>query len=142
MASRDGAKAQAYAAEHRLERSHGSYEALLEDPEVDGVYISLPNSLHHAWTMQALAAGKHVLCEKPYSRSPVEVEEAFDAADAAGLVLAEAFMYRHNPQTALARELVESGRIGRLRAIHATFSFPLARPDQRPDDRGPRRRRA
>ena len=94
-------------------------------PEVDGVYISLPNSLHHAWTMQALAAGKHVLCEKPYSRSPAEVEEAFDAADAAGLVLAEAFMYRHNPQTALARELVESGRIGRLRAINATFSFPL-----------------
>jgi predicted dehydrogenase len=125
VGSRDGAKAQAYAAEHRLERSHGSYEALLEDPEVDGVYISLPNSLHHAWTMQALAAGKHVLCEKPYSRSPAEVEEAFDAADAAGLVLAEAFMYRHNPQTALARELVESGRIGRLRAIHATFSFPL-----------------
>ncbi len=125
VASRDGAKAQAYAAEHRLERSHGSYEALLEDPEVDGVYISLPNSLHHAWTMQALAAGKHVLCEKPYSRSPAEVEEAFDAADAAGLVLTEAFMYRHNPQTALARELVESGRIGRLRAINATFSFPL-----------------
>ena len=125
VGSRDGAKAQAYAAEHRLERSHGSYEALLEDPEVDGVYISLPNSLHHAWTMQALAAGKHVLCEKPYSRSPAEVEEAFDAADAAGLVLAEAFMYRHNPQTALARELVESGRIGRLRAINATFSFPL-----------------
>ncbi len=125
VGSRDGAKAQAYAAEHRLERSHASYEALLEDSEVDGVYISLPNSLHHAWTMQALAAGKHVLCEKPYSRSPAEVEEAFDAADAAGLVLAEAFMYRHNPQTALARELVESGRIGRLRAINATFSFPL-----------------
>jgi predicted dehydrogenase len=75
--------------------------------------------------MQTLAAGKHVLCEKPYSRSPAEVEEAFDAAEAAGLVLAEAFMYRHNPQTALARELVESGRIGRLRAINASFSFPL-----------------
>jgi D-xylose 1-dehydrogenase (NADP+, D-xylono-1,5-lactone-forming) len=125
VGSRDGAKAQAYAADHRLERSHGSYEALLEDAEIDGVYISLPNSLHHVWTMQALAAGKHVLCEKPYSRNPAEVEEAFDAADADGLVLAEAFMYRHNPQTALARELVESGRIGRLRAINATFSFPL-----------------
>jgi D-xylose 1-dehydrogenase (NADP+, D-xylono-1,5-lactone-forming) len=125
IASRDGAKAQAYASEHGLERAHGSYEALLEDAEVDGVYISLPNSLHHPWTMRALAAGKHVLCEKPYSRSPVEVEEAFDAADAAGLVLTEAFMYRHNPQTALVRELVETGRIGRLRAINATFSFPL-----------------
>jgi predicted dehydrogenase len=125
VASRDAAKAKTYAAEHGLDRAHGSYEALLEDPEVDAVYVSLPNSLHHAWTMHALAAGKHVLCEKPYSRSPVEVEEAFDAADAAGLVLAEAFMYRHNPQTALARELVETGRIGRLRAINATFSFPL-----------------
>ena len=125
VASRDGAKAQAYASEHGLDRAHGSYEALLEDSEVDGVYISLPNSLHHAWTMQALAAGKHVLCEKPYSRRPAEVEEAFDAAATAGLVLAEAFMYRHNPQTALARELVEAGRIGRLHAITASFSFPL-----------------
>ena len=125
VASRDGAKAQAYASQHGLDRAHGSYEALLEDSEVDGVYISLPNSLHHAWTMQALAAGKHVLCEKPYSRRPAEVEEAFDAAVGAGLVLAEAFMYRHNPQTALARELVEAGRIGRLRAITASFSFPL-----------------
>jgi D-xylose 1-dehydrogenase (NADP+, D-xylono-1,5-lactone-forming) len=125
VASRDETKAQAYASEHGLDRAHGSYEALLEDSEVDGVYISLPNSLHHAWTMQALAAGKHVLCEKPYSRRPAEVEEAFDAAAAAGLVLAEAFMYRHNPQTALARELVEADRIGRLRAITASFSFPL-----------------
>jgi predicted dehydrogenase len=126
VGSRDAANAQAYASEHGLERAHGSYEALLEDPEIDGVYISLPNSLHHPWTMRALAAGKHVLCEKPYSRNPADVEEAFDAADAAGLVLAEAFMYRHNPQTAVARELVETGRIGGLRAIFATFSFPLA----------------
>jgi xylose dehydrogenase (NAD/NADP) len=126
VASRDDAKARAYAAEHGLERAHGSYEALLEDPEVDAVYISLPNSLHHEWTMRSLAAGKHVLCEKPYSRRPAEVEEAFDAAAAAGLVLAEAFMYRHNPQTALVRQLVEDGRIGRLRSISASFSFFLA----------------
>src|SRR6185503_11511398 len=125
VGSRDEAKAQAYAAEHGIESAHSSYEALLADDGVDAIYISLPNGMHHEWTMQALAAGKHVLCEKPYSRRAAEVEEAFDAADAAGLVLAEAFMYRHNPQTALARELVESGRIGRLRAIHAAFSFPL-----------------
>ena len=81
--------------------------------------------MHHEWTMQALAAGKHVLCEKPYSRRPAEVEEAFDAADEAGLVLTEAFMWRHNPQTACVRELLEEGRIGRLRAISASFSFPL-----------------
>ena len=126
VASRDETKARAYAAEHGVERAHGSYEALLDDPDVDGVYISLPNGMHHEWTMRTLAAGKHVLCEKPYSRRPNEVEEAFDAADTAGLVLAEAFMYRHNPQTALARQLVEEGRVGRLRSIHATFSFFLA----------------
>ena len=72
-------KAEAYAAEHGLERAHGSYEELLADPDVDAVYISLPNGMHHEWTMTALAAGKHVLCEKPYTRRPAEVEEAFDA---------------------------------------------------------------
>ena len=125
VGSRDGAIAQGYASEHGLERSHGSYEALLEDADVDAVYISLPNRLHHEWTLKALAAGKHVLCEKPYSRRPAEVNEAFDAADAAGLVLAEAFMYRHHSQSARARELVQSGAIGRLRSVSASFSFPL-----------------
>ena len=99
VASRDGARAEAYAREHGIARAHGSYEALLEDDAVDAVYISLPNSMHHEWTLRALAAGKHVLCEKPYTRRPHEVEEAFDAADRAGLVLSEAFMWRHNPQT-------------------------------------------
>jgi xylose dehydrogenase (NAD/NADP) len=125
VASRDGAKAQAYASEHGLARAHGSYEALLADPEVDAVYISLPNGMHHEWTLRALEAGKHVLCEKPYSRHPAEVEEAFDAAAAGGLMLTEAFMYRHHPQTALARALVEEGRIGTLRLVRTTFSFPL-----------------
>ena len=125
VASRDGATAQAYASEHGLERGHGSYEALLEDAEVDAVYISLPNGMHHEWTMRALEAGKHVLCEKPYSRRPDEVEEAFDAAAAAGRVLTEAFMYRHHPQTAKARALVEDGAIGALRLLRASFSFPL-----------------
>ena len=124
-ASRDGAKAQAYATEHGLERGHGSYDALLEDAEVDAVYISLPNGLHHEWTMRALAAGKHVLCEKPYSRRPDEVEEAFDAASAAGLVLAEAFMYRHHPQTALVQRLVSEGRVGEPLLLRSTFSFLL-----------------
>ena len=85
VGSRDAAAAEAYAREHGIPRAYGSYDALLADPEVDAVYISLPNSLHHEWTLRALAAGKHVLCEKPYSRRPAEVEEAFDAADAAGL---------------------------------------------------------
>ncbi len=125
VGSRDGAKAQAYASEHGLERAHGSYESLLEDPELDAIYISLPNGMHHEWTMKAIAAGKHVLVEKPYSRRPDEAEEAWDAAAGAGLVLMEAFMYRHHPQAALARSLVEQGSIGRLRHIRTSFSFPL-----------------
>lgn len=125
VASRNAARATAYAAEHGIATAHGSYEALLTDPDVDAVYISLPNGMHHKWTMNALAAGKHVLCEKPYTRHPDEAEEAFDAADAAGLVLAEAFMYRHHPQTATIARLVADGAIGRLCAVKTTFTFPL-----------------
>jgi xylose dehydrogenase (NAD/NADP) len=125
VASRDGARAQAYAAERGIARSHGSYEALLEDDELDAVYISLPNSLHHEWTLKAIDAGKHVLVEKPYSRRAADVEEAWDAAERAGLVVMEAFMYRHQPQAAKARELVRSGAIGRLRSIRAVFGFRL-----------------
>ena len=125
VASRDAARADAYAAEHGIATAHGSYEALLADPDVEAVYISLPNGMHHEWTMDALAAGKHVLCEKPYTRHPREAEEAFDAADAAGLVLAEAFMYRHHPQTATIARLVADGAVGRLCAVKTTFTFPL-----------------
>jgi xylose dehydrogenase (NAD/NADP) len=125
VASRDAGRAQAYAAERGIPRAHGSYEALLADAEVDAVYISLPNALHHEWTMRALKAGKHVLCEKPYSRRPAEVEEAFAAAGRAGLVLSEAFMWRHHPQTARLLELLPS--IGSLETVRATFSFVLLR---------------
>jgi D-xylose 1-dehydrogenase (NADP+, D-xylono-1,5-lactone-forming) len=125
VASRDGAKAQAYATEHGIARAHGSYEELLGDDELDAVYISLPNGMHHEWTMMAIDAGKHVLVEKPYSRRGAEAEAAWDAADRAGVVVMEAFMWRHHPQAAKARELVEEGAIGRLRDIRTTFSFPL-----------------
>ena len=128
VGSRDAERAEAYAAEHGLATAHSSYQALLADPDVEAVYISLPNGMHHEWTMQALAAGKHVLCEKPYTRHPGEAEEAFDAADAAGLVLAEAFMYRHHPQTAAVARLVADGAVGRLCAVKATFTFPLHDP--------------
>ena len=100
VASRDQARAEEYAREHGIPRAHGSYEELLADPELDAVYISLPNSLHVEWSIKALEAGKHVLCEKPLSRRPDDVERAFDAAERTGLLLTEAFMYRHNPQTA------------------------------------------
>ncbi|HSL64509.1 MAG TPA: Gfo/Idh/MocA family oxidoreductase [Gaiellaceae bacterium] len=129
VASRDGARAEAYAREHAIERAHGSYEALLADPGVDAVYVSLPNSLHVDWSVRALEAGKHVLCEKPFARRPEDVELAFDAAEHAGLVLAEAFMYRHHPQTARVAELVRGGAIGELRAVRAAFSFPLSNGD-------------
>ncbi len=123
VGSRDGDRATAFAGANGIARAHGSYEALLADPEVDAVYISLPNGLHHGWTMHALAAGKHVLCEKPYTRHPEEVDEAFDAAEAAGLVLSEAFMWRHHPQVGLLRSMV--AEIGQLQLIRATFSFVL-----------------
>jgi len=123
VGSRDADRARAFAAANGITRAHGSYEALLADPEVDAVYISLPNGLHHAWTMHALAAGKHVLCEKPYTRHPKEVDEAFDAAEAAGLVLSEAFMWRHHPQVGVLRSMV--AEVGPLQLIRATFSFVL-----------------
>ena len=125
VASRDAARAQAYAGEHGIGRAHGSYEALLADDELDAVYISLPNGMHHEWTLSAIEAGKHVLVEKPYSRRAAEAEEAWEAAERANLVVMEAFMWRHHPQAAKARELVESGAIGRLREIRPTFSFAL-----------------
>ncbi len=126
VASRDDERAAAFATEHGIPRSFGSYEAMLDDPDVDAVYICVPNSLHHPWTMAALAAGKHVLCEKPYARRPDDVSVAFDAAERAGLVLMEAFMWRHTPQTRRLLELLP--RIGRLQTVRATFSFPLKNP--------------
>jgi len=126
VASRSEQAARAYAQLHGIARAHGSYDALLADPEVDAVYVPLPNGMHVDWTLKALQAGKHVLCEKPMDRRPERVAEAFDAADAAGLVLSEAYMWRHNPQTAGLRELLDAGAIGDVRLVRASFSFPLA----------------
>ena len=125
VGSRTGERAAEFAAANGIGRAHPSYEALLADPEVEAVYISLPNSLHHPWTLQALAAGKHVLCEKPYSRRPADVHAAFDTADRAGLILSEAFMWRHHPQARAAVELLPT--LGELQTIRATFSFTLER---------------
>src|ERR671920_245459 len=128
VASRDGERADAYAVEHDIPRAHASYEALLEDDHVEVVYNSLPNSLHVPWTIRALEAGKHVLCEKPMDRRPEEVERAFDAADANGRLLMEAFMYRHHPQTRKLAELVAAGAIGELRQLRGRFSWTLEDP--------------
>jgi predicted dehydrogenase len=123
LGSRDRARGEQFAREHGIERAHGSYEALLSDPDIEAVYIPLPNSLHIEWTVRALEAGKHVLCEKPLSRRVAEVERAFDVAEREGRLLMEGFMYRHNPQTRQVTELVSSGAIGTLRMVRAAFSF-------------------
>jgi xylose dehydrogenase (NAD/NADP) len=123
LGSRDRARGEQFAREHGIERAHGSYEALLCDPDVEAVYIPLPNSLHVEWTVRALESGKHVLCEKPLSRRVAEVERAFDVAEREGRLLMEGFMYRHNPQTHQVTELVSSGAIGTLRMVRAAFSF-------------------
>jgi xylose dehydrogenase (NAD/NADP) len=125
VASRDGARAESYAREWEIERAYGSYDALLADPEIEAVYISLPNTMHCEWSIRALEAGKHVLCEKPMSRHTDEVEAAFDAAERAGRFLSEAFMYRHNPQTKKVRALVDEGAIGELRLVRSAFSYTL-----------------
>ncbi len=128
VASRDAARAEGHARDQGIPRAYGSYDALLADPDVDAVYVPVPNALHLHWTERALRAGKHVLCEKPLGRRRAEVEAAFDLAEQEERLLMEAFMYRHHPQTARLVELVSAGAIGRLRLIRTSFSFPLADP--------------
>jgi xylose dehydrogenase (NAD/NADP) len=125
VASRDQARADAHAAEWKIPSAFGSYEALLADDEIEAVYISLPNNLHCEWSIRAVEAGKHVLCEKPMGKRAAEVERAFDAAERAGRILSEAFMYRHNPQAKRLRELLDEGAIGELRVVRACFSFAM-----------------
>ena len=125
VASRTQTSAEEYARAEEIPRAYATYDALLADPDIEAVYIPLPNSLHVGWSIRALEAGKHVLCEKPLSRHPAEIARAFDVAAHQQRLLMEAFMYRHNPQTHRVKELVESGAIGRLRMIRASFSFPL-----------------
>jgi D-xylose 1-dehydrogenase (NADP+, D-xylono-1,5-lactone-forming) len=126
VASRDADRARPYADEHGIPAAYGSYEELLAAPDVDAVYISLPNALHVEWSIRALEAGKHVLCEKPLSRHPDQVERAFDVAEARGRVLQEGFMWRYHPQAQRLLELLS--RIGTLRMVRASFSFSERRP--------------
>jgi predicted dehydrogenase len=127
VASRQLDRAQSYAAEWRIPRALGSYEALLADPGIDVIYNPLPNSLHVDWTVKALEAGKHVLCEKPLALSVEHVDRIADAAKRNGKVAAEAFMYRHHPLTQAAEAIVRSGRLGRIRGYKGAFTFPLTR---------------
>lgn len=123
IASRDAARAADVAREAGIPRTHGSYEALLADPEVDAVYIPLPNHLHAEWAIAAARAGKHVLCEKPLALTPTDAERMIQVAEAQHVRLMEAFMYRLHPSWLAVRELVASGRIGRLMAVQSWFSY-------------------
>jgi D-xylose 1-dehydrogenase (NADP+, D-xylono-1,5-lactone-forming) len=125
VASRDKKRAEEYARSWEIERAYGSYDELLADPEIEAVYNPLPNTMHVEWSIKALEAGKHVLCEKPMSRNAAEVERAFEIAGRNARILSEAFMYRHNPQTRRLKQLVGDGAIGELRLVRAAFSYGL-----------------
>jgi xylose dehydrogenase (NAD/NADP) len=130
IASRDEARAQQVATELAIPRAYGSYEALLADPQVDAVYIALPNGLHPEWTIKAAEAGKHVLCEKPAACRAADARRMVEACRRAGVVLMEAFMYRLHPQHARVRELIQQGVIGLPMIIHASFCFSMP-PERR-----------
>jgi len=123
IASRDGARARAAADELGIPAAYGSYEALLEAPDVDAVYLPLPNDQHAEWTMRAAAAGKHVLCEKPLAMTVAQAEEMVAACQAAGVLLVEAFMYRHHPTWVEVVRRVRTGTLGRLEAVQVFFSY-------------------
>jgi xylose dehydrogenase (NAD/NADP) len=133
LASRDPATARARAAEFGIPRAHDSYEALLEDPDVDAVYIPLPNELHRPWVIAAADAGKHVLCEKPLALDGPEAEGMVAHCRDRGVLLMEAFMWRHQPRALQLRRLIREGAIGALRLIRSSFSFPIAAGDWRLD---------
>jgi predicted dehydrogenase len=125
VAARDRERAAKFAAKHRIPRVADDYPALLADPDVDAVYVPLPNGLHGRWTLAALAAGKHVLCEKPFTANAEEARQVAAAAAESGLVVQEAFHYRHHPLARRLREVVASGELGALRSVSAAVCFPL-----------------
>ena len=128
VASRDGAKARAFAQENGVPRTHDTYEALLADPDIDAVYVPLPNGLHARWSIRAAEAGKHVLCEKPLATGADEVRAMFAAAARCGVTLREAYPYLAQPYMTTLRDWIAGGAIGRLKFMRAHFSFRLDRP--------------
>lgn len=126
VASRDLPRARAYAEENGIARAYGSYDELLADPEIDAVHIALPNHKHVAWSIRAAEAGKHVLCEKPISLEAADVAKIINARDRHKVKMGEAFMVASHPQWLKVRDLVQSGRIGEMRAIQTSFGFMLS----------------
>jgi predicted dehydrogenase len=125
VAARDRAKAEAFAKKHGVPRVHDSYDALIADPAVDAIYNPLPNGLHCEWTIRALRAGKHVLCEKPIASNALEAKQMADAARETGRVLVEAFHWRYHPLARRVKEIVASGAIGKPRHYEAVLAFPI-----------------
>ena len=121
LATRSPDNAQDVVSQNQIARVYDNYQAVLTDTEIDAVYIPLPNDMHHPWTIKALSAGKHVLCEKPLACNAKEATEMAAAAEASGRLLMEAFMYRHHPQWQRARQIVRDGGIGQLRTIQSFF---------------------
>lgn len=128
IAARDPQRAQTFARKHHIPRVFASYDELIADPDLDAVYIPLPNGLHAAWTIKALEAGKHVLCEKPFASNAEEAQQMADAAERSGRVLMEAFHYRYHPLAARMREIVTSGELGAIQHIETWIAFPLLAP--------------
>jgi len=126
VAAREPARAREFAAKYGIGTVHDSYEALITDPEVDAVYNPLPNSLHAPWTLRAIAAGKHVLCEKPFASNEAEAAQVADAARSAGVVVMEAFHFRYHPLARRMQQIV-AGELGELRHVEAALCFPLPR---------------
>ncbi len=129
VASRSQDNADEYARKHKVKRAYGSYVDLLADPEIDVIYNPLPNHLHAEWTIKAIQAGKHVLCEKPLALSLAEVDAMSAAAESSGKLIAEAFMYRSHPQTLKTREIVADGRLGKIKMVRGSFTFMMTNPD-------------
>jgi predicted dehydrogenase len=127
VAARDTSRAEAFAAKHGIARVHDSYEALIADPDLDAIYNPLPNGLHGKWTRAAIAGGKHVLCEKPFTANAAEAREIADVAANSDLVVMEAFHYRYHPLALRTEQLIASGELGTLKRVEATLAFPLPR---------------
>jgi predicted dehydrogenase len=125
VAARDVSRAQTFAARHGIGRVHDSYDALLDDPDIDAIYNPLPNGLHGKWTRAALAAGKHVLCEKPFTANAAEAREIAELAAQSDRVVMEAFHYRYHPLALRIEEIIASGELGKLTRVEATLCFPL-----------------
>jgi predicted dehydrogenase len=127
VAARDRSRAEAFAARYSVPTIHDSYDALLADPSLDAVYVPLPNGLHAQWTLAALKAGKHVLCEKPFTSNAAQAREVAAAADGTGLVVMEAFHYRYHPLARRMAEITQGGELGRIQRVETAVCFPLPR---------------